>query len=183
LIFNLFGRKPPALRSVLFVCTANITRSPAAAALFRQLATKAGEEWEVASAGTNAVKGAPSLPELKIELGYRKIFIPDHKSQPVTKSLIANYRWIMVMERKHHDFILKLDPTAGNRTFVLRDFGVAVPLENPDFPDPTYDSKGRKNKELNPYDMFIELLIEEVPRIFELLRERVVNYQMGSEDD
>ena len=87
------------------------------------------------------------------------------------------------MERKHHDFILKLDPTAGNRTFVLRDFGVAVPLENPDFPDPTYDSKGRKNKELNPYDMFIELLIEEVPRIFELLRERVVNYQMGSEDD
>lgn len=166
----------PHDRSILFVCTANVTRSPAAAALFQNLANKTGESWDVASAGVRAIKGMLPNNIIKFVMKNRKISIDHHKSQPVTKKLVSNYRWIMVMESSHRDFIIKLDPTFASKTFCLRTFEVSSPLIPTDFPDPT-------GKNLNEYDELFSLLDQEIPRVYALLRERVTNYEMGPETE
>ncbi len=161
---------------MLFVCTANVTRSPAAAAIFKNIVDKSGEDWEVASAGVKAIKGMMPNTLIKLLMDQRKISIANHRARPVTKKLITRYCWIMVMESAHRDAIIKLDPSFAAKTFCLRSFAAFDPLTPSDFPDPT-------GKNLNDYDELFYLLDREIPRVVEALRERVVHYEMGSEEE
>ena len=88
----------------------------------------------------------------------------------------------MVMEGYHRDSIIKLDPTFADKTFIIRNFGLSTPLDSPDFPDPTFSNK-KGEEALDDYFEFLKLLEIEIPRVFELLRERVVNYEMGPESE
>lgn len=161
---------------MLFVCTANVTRSPAAAAFFEALAIKSGEHWVVSSAGVKALKGGSPNNVVKYAISRQKLDISKHRSQPVTKKLLASFRWILVMEAKHRDAIITLDPDAGRKTFCLRNFAVSDPTIPTDFPDPT-------GKDIQDFDELFKLLNEAVPRAFNALRDRVISYEMGSESD
>jgi len=167
---------------VLFVCTANITRSPAAAALFNNLAIKAGEKWIVASAGTKAFSGARAHIGTIQRLNKRKIPIEGHKSQPVTKKLLSQYRWILVMAAHHRDEIIKLDPSAADKTFCLRTFGLNSPDLITDMPDPTFAPNKLEQQNIE-FDELFGILDKEVKRAYEILSDRVVNYEMGPEPD
>lgn len=161
-----FRRKPPSLRSVLFVCTANVTRSPAAAALFADLAAKSGEKWEIASAGIKAGKGFPPNHLITLRMRQRNLSITSHRSQPLTQKLLRRYRWILVMENAQREAILKMDPSASDKVFTLRTFGRDDSDHPTDFPDPT----GREHGDY--YELF-DLLDIEIPRVFKYLRNRL----------
>ena len=78
-------------KKVLFVCTANIDRSPTAEDLLGQL-----NGFEVQSAGTWL-----------------------HARRRVTVELIKWADIVFVMERYHKEFLLDLSPMAKNKTVVL----------------------------------------------------------------
>ena len=78
-------------RKVLFVCTANIDRSPTAEDLLRQL-----NGFEVQSAGTWL-----------------------HARRRITEELINWADIVFVMERYHREFLLDLSPVAENKIVVL----------------------------------------------------------------
>ena len=78
-------------KKVLFVCTANIDRSPTAEDLLRQL-----NDFEVQSAGTWL-----------------------HARRRITEELINWADIVFVMERHHKEFLADLNPVAENKIVVL----------------------------------------------------------------
>lgn len=160
-----FFSKSPSAKSVLFVCTANITRSPAAEALFRQMVSKISEGWVVSSAGVSAMNGA--APHLNIAYVMRENGIPiyKHKSKPVTRKLLKKFQWVVVMENKHREAILKLDPSMEGRIFIFRELSTDLSNEEADMPDPT-------GKEGEDYLGLIQTLQTEMPLVVRALQQK-----------
>jgi glycine hydroxymethyltransferase len=123
----------PALKSILFVCTGNVCRSPMAEGLFRH-ATKEAGGWSVASAGLNAGRGQPPSPDAVRALRELGIDIGHYRSQPVTEELVHDADFIFAMTRGHLEMLAILFPEAAEKTFLLREFEAAA--GNPDVLDP-----------------------------------------------
>ena len=89
---------------VLFVCTANICRSPMAEGVFRTLAERAGlgDAFTIASAGTsNAHAGEPPSP-LAVKAAARRGYdIASLRASVVTKEDIAAADYVLAMDRGH----------------------------------------------------------------------------------
>jgi protein-tyrosine-phosphatase len=99
---------------ILYVCTANICRSPSAEAQLRR-AGLAGVE--VASAGTHAVHGAPCCALAPLLAGV------DHPSQPLAAEFVGTADLVLTAAREHQAVVLTLDPDARVKTFTIRQAG------------------------------------------------------------
>jgi protein-tyrosine phosphatase len=89
---------------VLFVCTANICRSPMAEGVFRTLAQKAGLEaaFAIASAGTSNIHaGQPPAPAAVEAAARRGYDIAEQRAHQVTKEDIAHADYVLAMDRSH----------------------------------------------------------------------------------
>ena len=118
--------------SILFVCTANVCRSPMAMAIFRKLVQDDREEWEVASAGTWAIEGLPVTSKALLVLQSKGLDISDHRSQPVTGELIDRFDLILTMEKNHKEALAIEFPQKAKRIFLLSEMiGLVY-----DVPDP-----------------------------------------------
>lgn len=171
-----FKPKKPPLRSVLFVCTANQTRSVTAMALFRRLAEKSTEKWIVDSAGAKASNGAMAHPVISHQLKRMDAPVNDHRSKPVSKKLLSRFRWIIVMEQAHKDAIVKLDKEAGERTFLMRELSSGEELKNYDMPDPT-------GNEYENYKELFDIMDAEIPRLFEKLQIKAYDEEWNERKD
>jgi glycine hydroxymethyltransferase len=138
-MFNsrLVGRPRGAhiVKSVLFVCTGNICRSPIAEGLFRRLLGNR-KDIEVASAGVHAVRGQPpSLYAVEVceEDG---VDIRNLRSQPLTAALVDQATHIFAMTGAHVETIHMLFPHGAEKTFLLREFEEPGATVWRDVPDP-----------------------------------------------
>lgn len=109
------------MKSVLFVCTANMCRSPVAEGLMKQLVDQRGEadQWRVDSAGASALEGQLVTPEsvqVAAELGAD---IRGHRSRPVTGDLLEQYSLVLVMERRHQEALRAAFPERADRIYLL----------------------------------------------------------------
>jgi protein-tyrosine phosphatase len=95
-----------AMPSILFVCTANLYRSPLAAAFLRdELKTSPdnGRKWAIDSAGTWTKPGTPIHPQT-IEDAHRfGLDVREHRSKQVSAELLAKQDLILVMESGHKE--------------------------------------------------------------------------------
>ncbi|MFH0766276.1 MAG: hypothetical protein V2A61_07635 [Calditrichota bacterium] len=182
-MLKLFSRKPPPLRSVLFVCTANVTRSPAAAALFRAEAAKHGEIWTVASAGTKAFKGFKPHSAVAFIMDKRGIKINNHRSQRATKKLLRKYHWILVMEESHREALIKDNPKLANNIYVFRKFGLESDNQEMNMPDPTGKDNYQDPEGKPDYCELFAILDVEIPRIFKLLQLKVSDLEWAQQAD
>jgi glycine hydroxymethyltransferase len=109
------------VKSVLFVCTGNICRSPIAEGLFRRLLGNR-KEIEVASAGVHAVHGQPpSLYAVQV-CEEEGVDISTIRSQPVTAELVDRATHIFAMTGAHLETIQMLFPQGAEKSFLLREF-------------------------------------------------------------
>ncbi|MBI5388087.1 MAG: ribose 5-phosphate isomerase B [Verrucomicrobia bacterium] len=121
------------MKTVLFVCTGNVCRSPMAEGLFRH-ATQG--RFRVLSAGLGAVAGmSPSDYAVRAmrELG---VDIAGLRSQPLTGELVQQADYIIGMTRGHVESILVLYPQAAEKTFLLREFDDTLEEYERDINDP-----------------------------------------------
>ena len=90
--------------SILFVCTANICRSPTAEGVFRAMAGKAGlaQAFEIDSAGTGAthVGEPPSPPAIEVAAA-RGYDISAIRARQITGKDIARFDLVLAMTRGH----------------------------------------------------------------------------------
>ncbi len=123
------------VKSVLFVCTGNICRSPIAEGFFRRLVGNR-KDIEVASAGVHAVRGQPpSLYAVQV-CEEQGVNISDLRSQPLTAGLVDRATHIFSMTGAHLETIQMLFPQGAEKSFLLREFEEPGATVWRDVPDP-----------------------------------------------
>ena len=89
---------------VLFICTANVCRSPMAEGVFRTMARRAGLEaaFTVASAGTSNAQAGASPSALAVEAAARRGYdISGQRARGVGKDDFARADYVLAMDRSH----------------------------------------------------------------------------------
>ena len=122
------------LKTILFVCTANICRSPMAAAIMQERIARAGlqAEVQVVSAGVWAESGARASANAAVVLRGRGIDLTTHRSQMLTPALVKEADIILVMEEAHRRSIFYMAPEQLSKVYLLTEMAGGYD----DVPDP-----------------------------------------------
>ena len=124
---------------ILFVCSGNTCRSPMSVALCEKLlATRLGcpiDDLEnlgylILSAGIAAAQDDGASPMAKEVISNYGLCLDDHRSQPLTETLLRFADQIYVLARNHREAILSFWPRVDMRLQVLRPDGgdIADPI-------------------------------------------------------
>ena len=148
--------------AVLFVCTANICRSPIAVALFKSILEQKGIDprgWRIESAGTWAPKGRPAAPEVITTLAARGLDVRSHRSRIVEKVLLTGFQLVLTMEPGQKEALLVEFRSMKGRVFTLAEMAG----ENGSVEDPTG----------SPMEAYMQT-IDEIERLLRLGLENIL---------
>ena len=123
------------MKTVLFVCTGNVCRSPMAEGLFRH-AVRGRGEYRVLSAGLGALEGQPPSPYAVQAVKELDIDISGQRSRMLTPELVHQADYIFGMTHSHIDTVIMLYPFAAEKTFLLREFDETLDQFEKDISDP-----------------------------------------------
>jgi protein-tyrosine phosphatase len=142
------------VKTILFVCTANICRSPMAAAIMRRRVAELGfdGEIEVLSAGVYAEPGYPASRLAVSTLAQRDIPLDEHRSQPVVPALLRDADVVLVMEEAHRRSIFYLAPQYLGKVYLLSELAGRH--------DDVADPYGRSSEAYERTAMLLEGLID-----------------------
>lgn len=112
-------------RTILFVCTANICRSPLAEGLLRSEIADLG--LTIRSAGTHALVGHPPIAESIDYLRRRAGAVLEHRGTALTVPTIRDSGIVLTMTERQRAEVVRMDPGALRRMFTLRQFVRLVP--------------------------------------------------------
>jgi RpiB/LacA/LacB family sugar-phosphate isomerase len=123
------------MKTILFVCTGNICRSPMAEGLF-QHATRGRKDFQALSAGVGALEGQPPSIHAVRALRELGIDISNARSRILTRELVEEADYIFGMTHSHVDSVNLLFPQAVEKTFLLREFDDTLDDFEKDIGDP-----------------------------------------------
>jgi protein-tyrosine-phosphatase len=111
------------VKKVLFVCTANICRSPMAQELFNALAENAGLPFRAESAGTAALEGTPMADKSVAVLEEAGI----HHARQVSEAMVGEAELVLAMTPQHVATLRRLggNPPRGIHTLPEYATGIA----------------------------------------------------------
>src|ERR1051325_10071090 len=123
------------MKTVLFVCTGNVCRSPMAEGIFRHAVQGRGN-YRVVSAGLGAMEGQPPSAHAVEAVKELGIDISNQRSRMLTPDLVQQADYIFGMTHSHVDTVLLLYPQAAEKTFLLREFDDTLDSFEKDISDP-----------------------------------------------
>jgi glycine hydroxymethyltransferase len=124
-----------SMKTILFVCTGNVCRSPMAEGLFRH-AVKGRRDYRIFSAGVGAIEGQPPSAHAVRALKDLGIDISHQRSRMLTANLVEESDYIFGMTHGHVDAVMLLYPQAAEKTFLLREFDETLDVFEKDISDP-----------------------------------------------
>ena len=123
------------MKTILFICTGNVCRSPMAEALFRRAAAGRGE-FRALSAGLGAMDGQPPTAHSVEAMRKLGVDISEQRSRMLTAELVRQADYIFGMTHNHVDTVALLYPPAAEKTFLLREFDDTLESYEKDIGDP-----------------------------------------------
>jgi protein-tyrosine phosphatase len=108
--------------TILFVCHANLCRSPMAERLARQLATGRGRI-AIGSAGTHAREGLAMHPGAAEVLRDRGADPSGFRSRGLTVDLLDRADLVLAATREQRSYCVSLAPSTLRRAFTITQFG------------------------------------------------------------
>ena len=123
------------MKTVLFICTGNVCRSPMAEGIFRQ-AVRGHGDYQVFSAGLGAVEGQPPSAYAVQAVKELGLDITNLRSRMLTAKLVQQADYIFGMTHSHLDTVVMLYPEAAEKTFLLREFDETLDAFEKDISDP-----------------------------------------------
>ena len=149
---------------ILFVCTANICRSPMAAGIFKKLIQDRaeGEEWRVESAGTWGLDGEEASLGSQTVMSEMGVDLSGHIARRVTSEMLAPFDLILTMESGHKEALQIEFSEIADKVFMLSEMsGEILNIEDP---------IGRTYQDyLETVDQIDKLIESGFPRILRLL--------------
>jgi len=120
---------------VLFVCTANICRSPMAAALFAKSAHTNGVQAEALAASAGFLEGGRVVHEHVVTLlDERGVDVSRKRSQKLSDQVIEHADLILTMTSEHARGVVSRFPRSITDVYTLRHFGTIVTPRDNDVP-------------------------------------------------
>jgi protein-tyrosine phosphatase len=128
---------------IMYVCTANICRSPMAERVagqrLRQVLGPAAARFTVSSAGTSALQGDDIHPYAVKALESLGAPVDGFRARQVTAGLLADADLVLTAGREHRAACVSLEPTTLGRCFTIRQFarlaetvsGSSLPIGDP----------------------------------------------------
>ncbi len=146
---------------VLFVCTANICRSPIAEGLLRQqLITKGMTDWSVGSAGTWAVDRRPPARHGIQLMAEQGVDISGRTAQMVDATSLDQADLVLCMEQGHVEALSVEFPQAAHKIHLLSELAAG---------SPRYDIKDPFGQDIEMYRQLVaelsQLINEGLPKI------------------
>jgi protein-tyrosine phosphatase len=126
------------MKMLLFVCSGNCGRSPAAQYLAQEYADRQNLGVEVQSRGTNVRDHATPDPQLLTAIPAARSHIP----RAVDAEAIERADLILTMNRQHKQIVTTMVPSAVNKTYCLYEYaeGTAKAVIDPgDFSQEDYE--------------------------------------------
>lgn len=154
----------PAPGHILIVCTANICRSPMAAALLRHFLAGQNEplrSLQVVSAGIAARQGDPISDNAAVAMKRVGLDLSQHSSQPVTQQLLDGALVVLCMTESHRAMIQLQFERVPTHLYLFREF--LPPPVDPEVDDP-YGGP------LSVYETCRDNLVEAVPCVVNFLK-------------
>ena len=122
-------------KRILFVCTANICRSPTAEAILNAFASDIGVPVEARSAGTAALVGEPIGPHAEAALEEVGVYANGHRARQVDAAMLEEADLVLAMTPQHAATLRRLSPDSAVRVHTLVGYAYAVP-EDENIADP-----------------------------------------------
>jgi sulfate adenylyltransferase len=116
----------PRVLDVLFVCTANISRSPFAEHVARALLARNGQRVRVASAGTHGWDSHPVDVDMAAELAARDLDHTDFRSRRLLADHVRQSDLVLTMEAAQRTYVLQEWPAAIRRVYTLGQLAQAL---------------------------------------------------------
>lgn len=154
----------PAPGHILIVCTANICRSPMAAALLQHFLAGQNEPLKslpVVSAGIAARQGDPISDNAAVAMKKVGLDLSPHASQPVTQQLLDGALAVLCMTESHRAMIQLRFERVPKHLYLFREF--LPPPVDPEVDDP-YGGP------LSVYETCRDNLVEAVPSVVNFLK-------------
>jgi protein-tyrosine-phosphatase len=107
--------------AILFVCTANICRSPMAEALFKHILKdrKISGDWIVESAGTWGLDGESAAAGSKAVMNSKGIDLSDHRARSIDQDIIQSFDLILTMESGQKESLRMEFSDSSDHIFLL----------------------------------------------------------------
>lgn len=122
-------RIPGSIRSVLFVCKANICRSPLAEAYLKRITQSVGVHIAISSAGLEAGLNMPADRTAMFVARSHGLSLDCHVTTMLSEDLVKSSDVIIVMQIAQRDRIVRLYSHAKGKVVLLGGFDKGGPLE------------------------------------------------------
>lgn len=119
-------------KTIVFICTGNTCRSPLAEAGMRRLASEAGLDCSVTSAGLAVFGAIPASENARIAATEAGLDLSTHVSRPFAKAVALGSDLIVTMTQRHKEGILHKIPALEGKVLTLAEFAGEGPADVPD---------------------------------------------------
>ncbi len=123
------------MKKVLFVCTANICRSPMAEAIFNALAKDKDVPFRTESTGIAALVGRSMAPNAVAALGEVGIYPEIHRARQVDEAMLKESELVLAMSPRHVVALGRLYENPSGKIYTLREYATGK-LDREGIPDP-----------------------------------------------
>ena len=123
------------MQKILFVCTANVCRSPIAQAIFNALAADEGLPFRAESAGTAALEGEPMAPNAVAVLKEVGIYPGAHRARQVSEAMLEEAVLVLAMSPRHAATLRLLPSQSLPEILTLPEYATGV-SDQEGIPDP-----------------------------------------------
>src|ERR687889_1101005 len=120
---------------ILFVCTANVCRSPMAEAIFNALAEERGLAWRAQSAGVAALVDEDITPNARSALDEVGIYANEHRARQVGEEMLEETDLVLGMGPRHVATLRRRFGGLSERVYTLPEYALGAPPEE-GIPDP-----------------------------------------------
>jgi len=123
------------MKTILFICTGNVCRSPMAEAIFRE-AVRGRGDFRVLSAGLGALDGQPPSAHSVRAMRELGVDISGQRSRMLTAELVRQADYIFGMTHSHVETIALMYPQMAEKAFLVREFDETLDPYEKDICDP-----------------------------------------------